>query len=195
MQGTIVQYSTVVYSQDHFVEAVQAWQRKARVHDEKWAKMRLDVARAREAASQDELHDWIQRRRTVDKLHMDFWSEYAADIEDAKVSLAKEVAEIRDTFKPDVLDYVKFDDWVEGIVQWYLKRMEKQSALNEAELARKKAEEEWAASQGTILEAGVAASQGAILETRPRYSRFFNLAAGRPGSSSASSSGGSSWSG
>ena len=179
MQGTIVQYSTVVSSQAQFVEAVEECQRKARVHDEEWAKMRLDVARAREAASQDEdeLHDWIQRRRTVDKLQMDFWLEYAGDIEDAKVSLAKVVGEIRDGFKPDVVDLLKFDDCVEGIVQWYLKRMEKQSALNEAELARKKAEEEQAKDQ---VQAGVAASQGTILAARPRYSRFFNLAAGRP---------------
>ena len=171
MQGTIVQYSTVVSSQAEFVEAVEKCQQKARVHDEEWAKMRLDVAREREAASQDdELHDWIQRRRAVDKLQMDFWQEYAGDIEDAKVSLAKVVAQIRDGFKPDVVDLLKFDDWVEGIVEWYEKRVEKQTALDDAEWARKKAEEEQ----------GVAASQGTISAARPRYSKFFNLAAGRP---------------
>ena len=165
-------------------------QRREEEHDKEWQKWRYQVGVAEAAdsnvdlktCSQDVLKAWILRRREVDKLQMDFWAEYASDIEAAKVSLATVACLIRDSFKPAVVDLLKVGDWVEDIVQWYADRVEKQRALNDAALARAKAEEEQkkAASQGVFATQGVAASQGRVWSARPRYSRFFNEAAGRP---------------
>ena len=140
--------------------------------------MRLEVDKEKKkvAESQEEMRAWILRRREVDKLQMDFWAEYAQDMENAKVALAEMVVHIRDNFKPDVVDLLKFDDWVEDILQWHANKVEKQKKQN----AMKEAD---AASQGVAARQGVAASQDRVWSARPRYHRFFNEAAGRPADS------------
>ena len=83
--------------------------------------MRLEVDKERKkmAESQEEMKAWVLRRREVDKLQMDFWAKYAQDMECSKVALAQMVKYIRDCFKPEVVDLLKFDDWVEDILQWH----------------------------------------------------------------------------
>ena len=124
----------------------------------------MEVARQKMAASQAELHDWIQQLRGIDKEQMKFWADYSAEIAQAKVALAKVVCEMRDKFKPEVVDMLKFDDWVEGVVQWHLKKQEKQAAESNAEVEAEEQHKVAAASQGP----GVAASQDPITSARPR---------------------------
>ena len=141
-----------------------------------WGVLRLEVSKRRQTAeSQDDTKAWILRRREVDEERMRFWDDYAHELECAKVEFAQAVAGIRDSFDPEVVDLVKFADWVEDIEQWYEDKKHKVIAEADADIARAKAEREHeAASQG------MAASQVTVLLARPRYSRFFNEAAGRP---------------
>ena len=124
--------------------------------------MEVDKEKKDVVENQEEMRAWILRRREVDRLQMVFWSEYAQDMDYAKITLAEMVHDIRDTFNPDVVDLVKFDDWVEDILQWLARR----NAMKEAAQAES---EHQAASQGVPPRSA-----------RPRYNRFFNEAAGRP---------------
>ena len=67
---------------------------------------------------------WILRRRAIDKMQMDFWTEYAHDMDCAKEMVARMVEDIVDQFNPDVVDMLKFDDWVEDILHWHGKKVE-----------------------------------------------------------------------
>ena len=159
---------------------VKDCQQKAASEEAEYSKLRYQAGKPKLAASQEELNAWILKRRHIDQGHMDFWKQYAADMEEAKVSLATVVGQLRDWFNPDVVDLLKIDDWVEGIVLWYLSRQEKLEAEAKAEEQHNAA----AASQGPGEAAsqgpGVAASQDKIPSARPAYSRYFNKAAGRP---------------
>ena len=61
-------------------------QQKEAEHDEEWAKLRLEVEEEKEKVveSQEATKAWILRRREVDKLQMDFWAEYAQNMEYAR---------------------------------------------------------------------------------------------------------------
>ena len=117
-----VQYSSIPRTEAHFIEAVAKLQSKEFQHNEEWAKLRSEVGiqlPVSAAASQDEMREWIVRRRHLDQVQLQFWKDYEHDIEQEKIALAQGVGDIRDNYEPAVVDLLRIDDWVQHILQWH----------------------------------------------------------------------------